>query len=210
MITHDQITKANEKINKIDFKGKGYAMVSERVKAFREICPSGVIETEILSLENGTVTMKATVKDEDGKILATGMAQEKEASSYINKTSFIENCETSAIGRALGFVGLGSDAISSADELANALNNQPDTKKSSKKQEKSDEQKNAEMAASVDPDLLPDPNRTPEYRAKRIKEEIAKKKQDEAKLLENAGVDDWTKLTDAKYVALLSWLMKKK
>lgn len=209
MITHDQITKANERINKIDFKGKGYAMVSERVKAFREICPSGDIETEILSLENGTVTMKATIKDEDGKILATGMAQEKEASSYINKTSFIENCETSAIGRALGFVGLGSDAISSADELANALNNQPDTKKPSKKQEKSDEQKNAEMIASVKKDLLLDPNRTPEYRAKRIVEEIKAKKQDEKKLMDNAKVDKWESLTDAQFVALMGWLAKK-
>ena len=208
MITHEQITKANEKINKIDFKGKGYAMVSERVKAFREICPSGVIETEIIALENGTVTMKATVKDEDGKTLATGMAQEKEASSYINKTSFIENCETSAIGRALGFVGLGSDAISSADELANALNNQPDTKKP-KKQDKSDEQKNQEMIDNVDPDLLPDPNRTPEFRAKRIKEEIKKKKQDEEKLLGNAGIEKWEDITDAKFVALMGWLAKK-
>ena len=69
--------------------------------------------------------MKSTITDDQGSILATGYAQEKESSSYINKTSFIENCETSAVGRALGFAGIGIDgSMASADELANALNNQ--------------------------------------------------------------------------------------
>ena len=78
-----------------------------------------------------------------------------------------------------------------------------------KKVEKSGEQKNAEMVTSVDPDLLPDPNRTPEYRAKKIKETIAAKKQDEKKLMENAKVDKWESLTDAQFVALMGWLAKK-
>ena len=52
-------------------------------------------------------------------------AEEKETSSYINKTSYIENCETSAVGRALGFIGLGSEnSIASLEEVANAINNQ--------------------------------------------------------------------------------------
>ncbi|MCQ2771082.1 MAG: hypothetical protein MJ236_04705, partial [Clostridia bacterium] len=52
--------------------------------------------------------------------------QEKESSSFINKTSFIENCETSAVGRALGFAGIGSKtSIASAEEVRNAINNQP-------------------------------------------------------------------------------------
>ena len=78
-----------------------------------------------------------------------------------------------------------------------------------KKVEKTDEQKNAEMIASVDKDLLPDPNRTPEYRAKRIVEEIKAKKQDEKKLMDNAKVDKWESLTDAQFVALMGWLAKK-
>ena len=73
------------------------------------VFPNGAIETEIVSLENGVVTMRAIVKDEDGKIIATGFAYEKENSSFINKTSFIENCETSAVGRALGMCGFGID-----------------------------------------------------------------------------------------------------
>ena len=124
-MNYDDLIKANESLKTIDFKGKGYAQVNERVKAFRMICPSGAISTEIVDLSDGVVTMKATVLDEDGTVLATGYAQEKESSSYINKTSFIENCETSAVGRALGFAGIGIDgSMASADELANALNNQ--------------------------------------------------------------------------------------
>lgn len=125
MITAEALKTANEGLNKIPFKGKGYAMVTERVKAFRKICPCGKIATEIVEIGNGIVTMKATIADEQGNIIATGFAHEKEDGSYINKTSYVENCETSAIGRALGFVGIGiDDSIASADELANALTNQ--------------------------------------------------------------------------------------
>lgn len=119
------LQKANEHLKTIDVKGKNYVQVNERVKAFRMICPNGCISSEIVSLEDGVVTMKATVADEDGKILGTGYAQEKETSSYINKTSFIENCETSAVGRALGFAGIGIDgSMASAEEVANAMLNQ--------------------------------------------------------------------------------------
>lgn len=137
MITSADITRANEDLKKIEFKGKGYAMVSERIKAFRSICPMGQILTQILSLEDGVVTMKAEIIV-DGVVLASGLAQEKETSSYINKTSFIENCETSAVGRALGFLGIGvDDSMASADELANALTQQEALKKPiSKKEQK--------------------------------------------------------------------------
>lgn len=137
MITSEDLKKANEGLKTIDFKGKGYVEVNTRVKAFRNICPSGSITTEIVSLENGVVTMKATITDEEGRILSTGLAQEKESSSYINKTSFIENCETSAIGRALGFLAIGVDgSICSTDELANALNNQGEKKMNDSLKEK--------------------------------------------------------------------------
>ena len=109
MITYEQIKNVNDTLPRIDVKGKAYAMVPARVNAFRQICPNGSIQTEIISMADGVVTMKTTVTDEDGHILGTGFAQEKESSSYINKTSYIENCETSAVGRALGFLGLGSE-----------------------------------------------------------------------------------------------------
>jgi hypothetical protein len=125
MVTFDQIKKANESIKTTDIKGKEYAEVNQRVKAFRMVYPNGAISTEIVSLENGVVTMRAIVTNGEGVVLATGTAQEKETSSYINKTSFIENCETSAVGRALGFCGFGIDtSVASYEEVANAIKNQ--------------------------------------------------------------------------------------
>ena len=119
---------ANETIGTIDIKGKEYAEVNQRIKAFRMICPNGSIETELLSNENGVCVFKATIKDEYGKVLGTGTAYEKEDSSFINKTSYIENCETSAVGRALGMCGLGIDvSVASAEEVANAIQNQEPT-----------------------------------------------------------------------------------
>lgn len=136
MYTAEDIREANRQINSIDVKGKAYAMVNERIKAWRSICPNGSITTEIVSLENGVVTMKSTVRDIDGQILGTGFAQEKESSSFINKTSYIENCETSAVGRALGMCGIGiDDSVASAEELVNAINNQNRSKTEPKRVE---------------------------------------------------------------------------
>lgn len=132
-ITWEKLVKVNKAIKPVDIKGKDYAQVNDRIKAFRELCPNGTITTDIIELANGVVTMKATVYDEEGKVLGTGLAQEKESSGYINKTSYIENCETSAVGRALGFAGIGVDgSMCSAEELVNAITNQ--NKEPTKKQ----------------------------------------------------------------------------
>lgn len=125
----EQITAANGAIKSIPVKNKNYVMVNERVKAFRAIAPDWGISTEIISLDGGVVTMKATITDEDGRVVAVGHAQEKEKANRINQTSYIENCETSAVGRALGFFGIGiDDSMGSADEVAAALLQQQDAK----------------------------------------------------------------------------------
>ena len=87
--------------------------------------PDGAIIPEIVKLENGTCVMKATILDGKGKVLAIGHAYENEGSTFINKTSYIENCETSAVGRALGMCGFGIDtSVASYEEVANAMENQ--------------------------------------------------------------------------------------
>lgn len=122
---YEDIVKANEKLASIPVKGRNYVQVNERIKAFRMICPNGSITTDIVSMSDGIVTMKTTIADDGGMILSTGYAQEKETSSFINKTSYIENCETSSVGRALGFLGIGIDgSMASAEEVANAIVNQ--------------------------------------------------------------------------------------
>ena len=116
---------ANETIKTTDIKGKEYAEVNQRIKAFRMVYPNGSIRTEMISNENGVCIFKASVFDEEGNLLGTGTAYEKEDSSFINKTSYIENCETSAVGRALGMCGFGIDvSVASAEEVQNAINNQ--------------------------------------------------------------------------------------
>ena len=123
-INYLDLAIANEQIKTTDIKGKDYAEVNQRIKAFRMVYPNGTIKTEMLSNENGVCIFKATIWN-DNKLLATGTAYEKENSTFINKTSYIENCETSAIGRALGIAGFGIDvSVASAEEVQNAINNQ--------------------------------------------------------------------------------------
>jgi len=108
----------------IDIKGKQYITVNERVKEFRRLHPKGQILTSILANADNQVMFKAEVIVDD-VLVATGHAYEKEGSSFINKTSYIENCETSAVGRALGMYGIGIDtSLASADEVANAVTQQ--------------------------------------------------------------------------------------
>lgn len=124
-IIFDEIQKANETIRTTNIKGKEYAEVNQRIKAFRMVYPVGSIRTEMISNENGICIFRAVITDNENKIIATGTAYEKENSTFINKTSYIENCETSAVGRALGMAGFGIDtSVASAEEVQNAIANQ--------------------------------------------------------------------------------------
>lgn len=118
MYSFEQLKEATANLKTIDQKGKPYVMVNERVLAFRKLEPMGSITTEILSLADGVIVMKATVCDEQGSVLGTGTACEVEGVGFVNKTSYIENCETSAVGRALAMCGIGiTDGIASAEEV---------------------------------------------------------------------------------------------
>jgi hypothetical protein len=118
-MTYEDIKKINALLNTMDIKGKKYIPVNERVKAFRMLVPDGTIETELFSsADNIIIKAKIIV---NGVLLATGYAEEIRGSSNINRTSAVENCETSAVGRALGFLGIGIDtSIASYEEVTNA------------------------------------------------------------------------------------------
>ena len=108
----------------IDIKGNSYVMVNERIKYFRENYSNGAILTDLISDVDGKCIFKAEILV-DGECRATGYAYENEGGSFINKTSYIENCETSSIGRALGNLGIGIDeSVASFEEVANAISNQ--------------------------------------------------------------------------------------
>ena len=141
-MTFEELQKANQAIATTNIKGKEYAEVNQRIKAFRMVYPEGQIVTEMLSNENGVCVFKAFVYALGdvtvNSLLGTGHAYEREDSSSINKTSYIENCETSAVGRALGMAGFGIDtSVCSAEELENALINQEGKKPITKGQVKS-------------------------------------------------------------------------
>ena len=112
----------------IKLHGREYKTVALRISEFRAKYPiegGWGISTEIVSDVDGVITMKATVSgiDEGGpaRVLATGYAQEVRTKRGINSTSALENCETSAIGRALAAAGFAGSEYASADELAGKL-----------------------------------------------------------------------------------------
>ena len=108
----------------IKIHNKDYTTVSERIDSFRkENGANFSLESEIVS--NGDVVlMKAYIKDGEGKTIATGHAEEVRGSTNINRTSALENCETSAWGRALAALGYGGEQVVSANEVSDAIVNQ--------------------------------------------------------------------------------------
>jgi hypothetical protein len=109
----------------VNIHGKDYKTVAKRVDEFRkEHADKLSIITSIIDRDEETVVMKAEIQDENGRVIATGYAEEKRTASQINRTSALENCETSAIGRALANFGLGGGEYASADEVANAIQQQ--------------------------------------------------------------------------------------
>jgi hypothetical protein len=115
---------SQHKFKTTNIKGKQYVEVNERVKAFRTLPEfKGMsLESEIIAVDSESVIVRAIVRDEKLRIISTGFAHEEKSSSNINRTSYIENCETSAVGRALGMLGIGIDtSIATADEVATAI-----------------------------------------------------------------------------------------
>jgi len=134
---YKKLEEMNKVLKTIDVKGKDYVEVNTRIKAFWELCPEGRIVTQILKLENDICVIQAAIFENkiDAEPRATGIAYEKEGSTFINKTSYIENCETSAVGRALGNAGIGIDtSVASAEEVQNAILQQDMEKKIDKTQ----------------------------------------------------------------------------
>lgn len=110
-------------MKKIQIHGKDYVMVKDRIIFFNENFPNGSITTELKATENSFIfKAKITPDVENPSRKFTGHAEEIIGSSQINKTSALENCETSAIGRALGCMGIGvEESFASADEVKNAM-----------------------------------------------------------------------------------------
>lgn len=123
---------SNYQFKTTNIKGKEYVEVNERIKYFRtaEEYKGWSINTELVDFNSESCIMRAEIRDDQWVLRATGYAQEDKSSSYINKTSYVENCETSAWGRALANLGIGIDtSIASSNEVAMAVAKQNTTQK---------------------------------------------------------------------------------
>ncbi|KRQ86023.1 hypothetical protein ABG79_02155 [Caloramator mitchellensis] len=126
-----------------------YIEVNERIIKFYEKYPEGSIQTEILKWENGLILMRAyAYRHPDDIRPAIAHAYEKEDSSYINKTSVVENCETSAVGRALALLGFEvKKAVASKEEVQRAVEQQEQLKK--KEQTTNNDMKCSKCGATI-------------------------------------------------------------
>ena len=98
--------------------GKKYTQVQDRVEAFRKVFGFEYgIETKLLKDDGNAILIQATITDSNARVIGSGLAEEIRGSSNVNKTSAIENGETSAIGRALASAGLHGGEYASANEL---------------------------------------------------------------------------------------------
>tara|TARA_Y100000114_G_scaffold4943_1_gene4116 strand:+ start:1852 stop:2364 length:513 start_codon:yes stop_codon:yes gene_type:complete len=115
---------SNYKFKTTNIRGKQYVEVNERIKFFRQEdeYKNWTISTEFTALDSEMCVCKCIIADVNQRVIATGHAHEERSASHINKTSYVENCETSAIGRALAMMGIGIDtSIASANEVEDAI-----------------------------------------------------------------------------------------
>lgn len=203
-MTFEDLQKANKTIATTDIKGKEYAEVNQRIKAFRQCFPEGFIKTQMLSNQDGVCVFRAEVGYYDSGIvsiiLGTGTAYEKETSSYINKTSYIENCETSAVGRALGMCGFGIDtSVASYEEVSNAI-----------KQQEAQQEPKKEEAPRETPAVVKPKHTEAQLAMKKELLQLGLKAQVPSDVIcQQAGVEDLADVTPMVFAKLKAALLRK-
>lgn len=109
-----------------------YVPVHSRIMEFRnnEAYKDLIFTTKILEhkVDDGFIMMACEITDQTtGKVVANAHSYEREDAGHINQTSYIENCETGCVGRALGMLGIGIDtSLASFDEVSTAMSRQDD------------------------------------------------------------------------------------
>ena len=109
----------------IKIKGKDYVEVNERLRYFRSNYPNHALVSTITHIDSEMVCVQSEIRNAEGNVLASGHAHEERSANFINKTSYVENCETSSWGRALANFGIGIDSsVASANEVDIAIKKQ--------------------------------------------------------------------------------------
>lgn len=151
----DDVSNLNDTHGVKQKGGKNYTEVAKRVEAFRrEFGGELGINTNIVLNDGNAVIIKAEVRNADGFIIGSGLAEEIRNSSYITKTSAVEVCETSAIGRALASLGLHGGQYASANEMVGV-----DRKKEAVKQLSTQEPSDVEETKPESNEPAPWPSR---------------------------------------------------
>mgnify|MGYP001462080334 CR=1 FL=1 len=115
------VNELNKSIGVTQRGGKQYTEVFVRVEEFRKAFGLDFgIETDIIKDDGKFVQVRSLIKDTEGRVIGSGMAEEIRGSSNVNKTSALENCETSAIGRALASIALHGGQYASLNEVVQA------------------------------------------------------------------------------------------
>ncbi len=110
----------NEKTLSMNIKGKNYLGVATRLGLLRKYFGTrAVISTKIIENNEKRVLMKANIFI-DRELVSNGYSEQFRGSTPVNKTSALENCETHAVGRALGLLGLTNDNVASFEEVQQA------------------------------------------------------------------------------------------
>ena len=117
----DAAHEATDKLGVSVQRGKKYSQVSTRVELFRRHFGAEMgIETEIMQAgvrQGEAVMVRAVIRSKDGFTVATGTACETVGQGNVNRTSALENAETSAVGRALAVLGLHGGEMASLNEI---------------------------------------------------------------------------------------------
>lgn len=138
----ERLDETNASIKTMNIKGKEYAQVNQRILAFWSLFPEGRIVTEKLRDDGQRCDIVARVYADRESVepIATGHAYEV-TQGNVNRTSYVENCETSAVGRALGMLGIGAtESLASAEEVQSAIQQQEDAPKNRQVQEPQQQQ----------------------------------------------------------------------
>ena len=115
------------KVPTVNIKGKEYSTVAERHRFLLKYFPETRVDEQIFYQDEKRVITKTTLYIGDTPY-AVGHAEKKRDSSFINKTSALENSFSSSLGRCLSAFGLHGSEYASAEELANAVKQQANGK----------------------------------------------------------------------------------
>jgi len=136
----------------VKIHGKDYMTVAERLNLIAAEHKDYELTSEVINLTESACCIRATLKL--GERIFTGLAYEEKQNSHINKTSYVENCETSAWGRAMAAAGYAGTEIASAEEVANAVKNQPQKTEYKKADKPKDNAEDVTKAKNAIHDLL--------------------------------------------------------